>query len=107
MPLVVWISLVVGVVAILAGLVLLAKRALESWRAFRSLRRSLTRALGDLTQRVAGIETRLAHASSNAAQFSDAQVRLRRSLATAAVLADAAGEAGKAVGRLRGFIPRK
>jgi hypothetical protein len=102
-----WLALGVLVVSAGAGTVILGLRAFDAWRAFRSLRRTVVRALGDLTGRVAGVETRLAHLGDNAAKLDNARTRLERSLSTAAVLAGAAGEARSALGRIRALVPRK
>ena len=107
MTLVDWLAFGVLVVCAGAGTVILGLRALEAWRAFRSLRRSIGRGLGDLTARVTGVERRLAHLGDNAAKLDHARRRLERSLSTAAVLADALGEARSAVGGIRALVPRK
>ena len=102
-----WIALGVLVVTVTGGLVLLGLRALDTWRAFRSFRRTVLRGLGDVSRRAAGAERRFAHVAENAAKLERAGVRLERSLSTAAVLADAAAEARGAVRRARGVIPHK
>jgi len=102
-----WVALGVLVVSAGASTVIVGLRAFDAWRAFRSLRRTVGRGLGDLTGRVAGIETRLAHLGDNVAKLDNARTRLERSLSTAAVLTDAAGEARSAVGRIRALVPRK
>lgn len=107
MTLVDWLALGVLILSGGTGTVILGLRALEAWRAFRSLRRTVLRGLGDLTSRVTGVERRLAHLGDNAAKLDDARRRLQRSLSTAAVLADAAGEARSALGGIRALVPRK
>jgi hypothetical protein len=107
MTLVDWLAFGVLVVSTGTGAVILGLRAFDAWRAFRSLRRTVGRGLGDLTGRVTGVERRLAHLGDNAAKLDDAQKRLQRSLSTAAVLADAAGDARSALGRIRALVPRK
>lgn len=107
MTLVDWLALGVFIVSGVAGTVLLGLRAFDAWRAFRSLRREVGRGLGDLIGRVAGVETRLAHLGDNAAKLDKARTRLERSLSTAAVLADAAGEARSALAGIRALVPRK
>jgi hypothetical protein len=102
-----WLAFGVLVVSAGAGAVALGLRAFEAWRAFRSLRRSIGRGLGDLARRVAGVESRVAHLGENAAKLDEARRRLDRSLSTAAALAGAAGEARTALGRIRGVVPRK
>ncbi len=107
MTLVDWLAFGVLVVSVGASTVILALRAFDAWRAFRSLRRTLGRSLGDVSRRVAGVETRLAHLGENTAKLGDTRTRLERSLSTAAVLAAAAGDAQTALGRLRALVPRK
>jgi len=107
MTLVDWLAFGVLVVSVGAGLVIVGLRAFDAWRAFRSLRRTVGRGVGDLSRRLAGVETRLAHLGENAAKLDDARTRLERSLSTAAVLAGAAGEAQAALGRIRALVPRK
>ena len=107
MTLVDWLALGVFIVSGGAGTVILGLRAFDAWRAFRSLRRTVGRGLGELTGRVNEVEGRLAHLGANASKLDDARRRLERSLSTAAVLADAAGEARAALGGIRALVPRK
>jgi hypothetical protein len=107
MTLVDWLALGVLIVSGGAGTVILGLRAFEAWRAFRSLRRTVVRGLGDLTSRVTGVERRLAHLGDNAVKLDNARTRLQRSLSTAAVLAGAAGEARSRIGLIRALVPRK
>jgi hypothetical protein len=107
MTLVDWLAFGVLVVSSGTGAVILGLRAFDAWRAFRSLRRTVGRGLGDLTGRVTGVERRLVHLGDNAGKLNDARTRLQRSLSTAAVLADAAGDARSALGRIRALVPRK
>ena len=102
-----WLALGVLVVAVAASSVVLGLRAFDAWRAFRSLRRSLGRELGELDLRVSRVEKRLALAGQNAAKLDDARKRLERSLSTAALLAGAAGETRAALRRISGVLPRK
>jgi hypothetical protein len=82
-------------------------RGFEAWRSFRRLRRRLRDGLAGMTQRFAVTEQRLAHAGETAQRLDRARTELEQSLATARVLADAAGEAKDLVDRLRGFAPRR
>jgi hypothetical protein len=102
-----WLAFGVLVVSFVASAIILALRALDTWRAFRSLRRTVFKGLGDLERRISGIEARLAKLGDNAAKLDDAKTRLTRSLATASVLAEAAGEARESLGWLRTAVPRK
>jgi hypothetical protein len=102
-----WIAFGVLVVAVGASSVILGLRAFAAWRAFRSLRRTVGRGVGELSRRVSGVETRLTHLGENAAKLEHARRRLERSLSTAAVLADAAGEARASLRWIRAVVPRK
>jgi hypothetical protein len=107
MALVDWIAFGVAAVSVGGGFVILGLRAFDTWRAFRSLRRTVGRGLGDLTRRVAGTESRIAHLGDNATKLERAGSGLTRSLASAAVLAAAAGDARASLGVIRALIPRK
>lgn len=102
-----WLAFGVLVVSFLASSVVLALRVLESWWAFRSLRRTVFKGLGDLERRFSAVETRLTKLGDNAVKLDDARSRLTRSLATASVLAEAAGQARGSLGWLRAVVPRK
>ena len=82
-------------------------RALSLWRAFRHLRRRLDAGLGELTDRIAAGERRLAAAGAGAAQLDRSRVGLQTSVSRALVLARAAGDAASLIGRVRGFYPSK
>jgi hypothetical protein len=107
MALVDWIAFGVAVVSVGGGLVVLGLRAFDTWRAFRSLRRTVGRGLGDLGKRVAGTESRITHLGDNATKLERAGTGLTRSISSAAVLAAAAGDARTSLGWIRAFIPRK
>jgi len=104
-PVLAWSSLGVFVVAAGAGAAFAALRGLEAWRALRSFRRALGESLAELTRRVAGAEARFARAGESAARLARARRRLEESLATAALLATAAGDARAAL-RVLGYLRR-
>ena len=107
MPIYVWLALAVFGVVVFGTTLLALGRALAAWRAFRRLRRHVTDGLGDVSRRVTGIERRLSTAGEGAARLDRARAELQESLATAAVLAGAFGEARAVVGRVTGLMPRK
>ena len=107
MPAFTWVALAVFVLAVVSGAVLTTLRTLAAWRAFRSLRRSVADGLDDMVQKVSDVEDRLVRAGRTAARLDEATARLRDSLATASVLASAAGETRSSIGRIRGVVPRK
>jgi hypothetical protein len=104
-PVLAWSALGVFVVAAGAGLAFAALRGLATWRTLRSFRRALGESLADLTRRAAGAEARLAHAGESAARLGRARRRLEESLATAALLVTAAGDARGAL-RVLAFLRR-
>jgi len=101
-----WVGLIVFLVAIVGGIALAGVRGLGAWRTFRSFERSLDRAVADTTRLVDGIEPRVARATETAARLEEARTRLRESIATAAVLFAALGEARALVRRVSAFVPR-
>ena len=107
MPVYVWLALSVSAVVVVGTTVFALGRGLTAWRAFRRLRRHAFDGLGDVSRRVTGVERRLATAGKSAARLDRARAELQDSLATAAVLASAFGEARAVVSRVTGFMPRK
>ncbi|MEI8105768.1 MAG: hypothetical protein WCH31_08010 [Actinomycetes bacterium] len=107
MSVLLWFSLVVGLGAFAAGLGVAGMRAIEAWRAFRSLRRRTTDGIADVFRRLGQIETRLATAGATATELDEARARLSRTLERASILAAAASDARLLTGSLRGFIPTK
>jgi hypothetical protein len=103
----VWLALAVSAIAVGSTTLFALSRGLAAWRALRRLRRRVFEGLGDVTRRVAGIEQRLSSAGETAARLDHARIELQDSLATAAVLSDALGEARAVVGRVTGLMPRK
>ena len=93
-------------VAIVGGIAIAAIRGLAAWRTFRSFERSLDRMVADTTRLVDGVEPRVARASETAARLQEARERLEASVATAAVLFTALGEARALVRRVSAFVPR-
>jgi hypothetical protein len=103
----VWVALAVSGVVVVGTALFALVRGLAAWRGFRRLRRRIVDGLGDVSRRVAGIERRLSTAGETAARLDRARTELQESLATAAVLCAAFGEARTAVGRVTGLMPRK
>jgi len=103
----IWIPLLVFAVAAVGGLTFAAVQAFGAWRAFRGFRRQVLDGLGETTRKVAKIEDQLGHAKETVERLEQARSRLRKSLATAALLSSAAGEAASLFGRVRSVVPRK
>jgi alkylation response protein AidB-like acyl-CoA dehydrogenase len=102
----IYAALAVGLFAIAAGLVSLAVRALEAWRAFKRLRRQLGRELerlADLGERTAESAARVLDTSELDASLA----RLRVTLARFALLREAIDEATGTVWRLAAVDARK
>jgi hypothetical protein len=89
------------------GLAFALARALAAWRAFRRFKGRLEESLLLVERNVAGIDERMATADRTATRLAEAQTRLRQSLATVGVLADALGEARALLGGVRGSLPGK
>jgi len=106
-PTYLWLALAVFGVVVGATTLFALSRGLAAWRAFRRLRRCIFDGLGDVSRRVTGVEQRLATAGETAARLDRARGELQESLATAAVLNGAFGEARAVVGRVTGLVPRK
>jgi hypothetical protein len=102
-----WLALLLGFIAVVAAAARLGVQAMATWRALRSFQRRLARTLAELEASVARTERRLDKASEAAARLAAAQLRLQRSLATASVLAEAAGEPAALLESARAFLPRK
>jgi hypothetical protein len=101
------VSLLVAGLAVVAGLVLLAVRALALWRTFRRFRRRLDAELAMLNLRLGRTGERLEEAGRRAARLEEARSRLQDSLSTARLLIGAAGEAWALATRLRAVFAGK
>jgi hypothetical protein len=102
----IYAALAVGVLAVAGGLVFLAVRALEAWRAFKRLRRHLGREL----ERLADLGERTAESAARATDTSELDAslaRLRVALARFALLREAIDEATGTFGRVAAVYPRK
>lgn len=107
MPIVVLVGLLVFVVATAAGLALAAREGLRAWRALRRLRRSLERALREVTAQLATLERRSAELPGRLARLDAARASLEESLAEARIVARGAGEFTALVHGVRSFIPSR
>jgi hypothetical protein len=107
MSTVVLLALIVFAVATLGGLTLAAVRGWSAWRAFRVFRRVTMPALAVIAGKLAGIEGRTAAASAQAVRLEQARARLEESVATASVLAGAAGEIWSVLRAIRSVVPEK
>jgi len=102
----IWGALIVGGVAVLGSVGLLAVRALRVWRDFKRVRRHVFRALDD----VAAAGERAAEAASQAADTTELERslrRLQRALAQLAILREAMDEVRGVFGFAAVFVPRR
>ena len=101
------VSFIVGLAAFLAGVWMVVVRALEVWRAARSLQRKLGRGIGDVLTKAAGIETRVSKAADTAGELQAALARLQKSRRTLGILSTAWGDSSALFGALGAVYPRK
>jgi len=105
MPVYAWAALGVFVAALAGGLTAAVTHGLRAWRTFRRSRRAVMRELDGVMHGVARAETRLQRLNATSARFARAQAHLQESLAAAAVIAVAAGDARSAL-RVLAFLRR-
>jgi|SRR5579862_4953112 len=105
MPVYAWAALGVFLAAILAGVATAATSGLQAWRTFRHFRRAAGEGLGDVLRGVAAAENRVGRLGEAATRAVRAREQLQESLAVAAAIAAAAGDARPAL-RLLGFLRR-
>ena len=101
------LALLVFAAAALSGFAAAALRGLDAWRAFRRLKLTSGRGLGELERRFAQLEARSAGTAVHARRIEQAQRNLQESLAEAAVIGSAAGEVWAFVSLVRGAVPSK
>ena len=102
----IYAALAVGFFAIAAGLVSLAVRALDAWRAFKRLRRHLGRELERLADLGERTDERAAR-TLDTSELDASLARLRGALARFALLREAIDEATGTFGRFAPVYPRK
>jgi hypothetical protein len=98
----VYAALIVGALAAVAGLVLLAVRVLQAWRSFKRLRRHAFRDLDKVAEKMEATLDKV-EAATDTAKLDASVARLRRSLAQLTVLRAAWDEATS----FTALIPRK
>jgi len=102
----IWGTLILSAVAGTGAVALLVMRGGEAWRRFRSTRRGVVDALGELAAKAEATEERAA-AAGDTAELQESLARLRVSLARLAVLREALDEAQETFGRVTAFVPHK
>jgi uncharacterized protein YaiL (DUF2058 family) len=100
------LSLIVFAVAVVSGAGVAGTRGLGAWRAFKSFKRNAADGMLETAGRIEQLEARTAASSNRAARLAEAQAQLKRSLAEAAVISEAANEVRALVERIRLVAPR-
>ena len=100
------LSLIVFVVAVVSGVAAAGTRGLGAWRAFKSFKRNAADGMLETAARIEQLEARTAASSDRTARLTAAQEQLKRSLAEAAVIRQAANEVNALVERIRLVAPR-
>lgn len=104
---VLWVSLALSMLAVVAAGGLAARRGLTLWRDFKRFSRIVGAASDALASRADEAARKAGAAGSAAERLAAANGRLSRSLAYARVVADAAGDARATLTGIRGSVPRK
>jgi hypothetical protein len=99
------LSLIVFAVAVVSGLGAAGTRGLGAWRALKSFKRNAADGMVETAVRIEQLEARTAASNNRAARLAEAQAQLRRSLAEAAVISEAANEVRALVDRIRLVAP--
>jgi site-specific recombinase len=102
----IWAALVVGALAGIAALLLVAVRAREAWGVFMETRGAVIRGLADFTAQAEAAADKIA-AAGETVDVEESLARLRVSLARLAVLTAAIDEAQVTFGRIAAVVPRK
>ncbi|HEY2073717.1 MAG TPA: hypothetical protein VGG88_09095 [Gaiellaceae bacterium] len=98
----IYAALIVGALAVLAGLALLAVRVLQAWRSFKRLRRHVFRDLDKVAEKMEATLDKV-ETAGDTTELNASVARLRRSLAQLALLREAWNEATS----FTALIPRK
>ncbi len=101
-----WVGLAVFLVATVAGAIFAGVRALETWRAYRSLSSQAREGLMKTTYLLDAIEPRLARLDETRARLDEARARLDESLRVWAVLMRALGETRALISGITSYVPR-
>lgn len=106
MPLL-WLSLAVAIVSVIASATYVTLRGLEAFRAFKSLSRSVGGELERIELATGRIEQHLALASESGTRLESELGELRRSRARLNVLTSALADVRASLGRVTAVYPRK
>src|SRR5688572_9028112 len=100
-----WVSLAFALVVGIASIVLVAVRALELWRTFRSATRILAAGTERITNGIAAVEREASQISTD--RLNTSVARLQGALAEARVLLREVRRAQRLVGSVTGLVPKK
>jgi hypothetical protein len=103
----VWLSLAVALVAVIASSVSLTLRGLEAFRAFKALGRNVSTGVERIEQASGEIEKHLALATESGTRLDAELAQLRRSRARLNVLTSAIEDVRASFGQLAAVYPRK
>jgi hypothetical protein len=102
----IWAALILGAVAGIAALALLAVRVRDAWRSFERMRRTMIRELDELAAKAEAVAEKAAAAGDTGA-LEESIGRLRVSLARLAVLRAALDEARVTFRPVTAVLPRR
>jgi uncharacterized membrane protein YcjF (UPF0283 family) len=102
----VYAALIVGALAVLATVALLAVRVLQAWRSFKRLRRHVARELDRLADLGEATAAKVERATDTE-ELDRSVASLRVSLAQLSVLREALDEVSDTVGHVTGLVPQK
>jgi tRNA threonylcarbamoyladenosine modification (KEOPS) complex Cgi121 subunit len=102
-----WLALAFAVVVTVASLVFVTLKALEAFRAFKSLGRNVGTGLERVSATTAQIERHLELAAESGSRLEESLARLRASRSQLNVLTSALSDVRASVGRVTAVVPRK
>jgi hypothetical protein len=92
-PVFAWIALAVFLVTVLGGLAFAGLRGWRAWKTLRRVQGTVGAGMLEITNGIAGAESRLAAAGESAERLDRARAQLKESLATLTLLRTAASDA--------------
>jgi hypothetical protein len=104
---IVWIALLAAVALIVVSAVVVTRRGLEAFRAFKQLGRTVGAELDRISATTGEIERHLSLAAKSGGQLEASLARLRSSRARLNVLTSAIADVRAAASRVTGVVPRK
>jgi hypothetical protein len=102
-----WLALAVGLTLTVASLVYVTLKAVEAFRAFKALNRSIGSGLEHVAATSAQIERHLELAAESGSRLDASLARLRTSRSQLNVLTAALADVRASIDRVTGIVPRK